>query len=82
MTNGGTVFAPTLYWWYSACSTISHGATGTVPPWLMVETHAQNLKKSVSISNRASAALFAAPIICLVCTVLAHFSSYNNTQQQ
>ncbi len=39
------------------------------------------LKKSVSISNRAGAAVFAAPIICLVCTVLAHFSSYNNTQQ-
>jgi hypothetical protein len=35
----------------------------------------------VSISNRAGAAVFAAPIICLVCTVLAHFSSYNNTQQ-
>jgi hypothetical protein len=32
MTNGGTVFAPPFYWCYSACSTISHGATGTVPP--------------------------------------------------
>jgi len=42
MTNGGTVFAAPFYWCYSACSTISHGATGTVPPWLMVVTHAQN----------------------------------------
>ena len=39
------------------------------------------IKNCVSISNRAGAAVFAAPIICLVCTVLAHFSSYNNTQQ-
>ena len=38
-------------------------------------------KNCVSISNRAGAALFKASIICLVCTVLAHFSSYNNTQQ-
>ncbi len=34
------------------------------------------IKNCVSISNRAGAAVFAAPIICLVCTVLAHFSSY------
>ncbi len=66
-----------LHHHYIACSTISHGPTGTVPPWLMVETHAQ-IKKSVSISNRA---VFAAPTIWLVCTVLAHFFSYNNTQQ-
>jgi hypothetical protein len=39
------------------------------------------IKKSVSISNTAGAAVFAAPVICLVCTVLAHFSNYNNTQQ-
>jgi hypothetical protein len=39
------------------------------------------IKNCVSISNRAGAAMFAAPMICLVCTVLAHFSSYNNTQQ-
>jgi hypothetical protein len=39
------------------------------------------IKNCVSISNRAGAAVFAAPIICLVCTVLAYFSSYNNTQQ-
>jgi hypothetical protein len=39
------------------------------------------IKNCVSISNRAGAAVFAAPIIFLVCTVLAQFSSYNNTQQ-
>ena len=39
------------------------------------------IKNCVSISNRAGAAVFAAPIICLVCTVLVHFSSYINTQQ-
>ncbi len=50
------------------------GGTVPVPP-------CSKLKKWVSISNRAGAAVFAAPIICLVCTVLVHFSSYNNTQQ-
>jgi hypothetical protein len=39
------------------------------------------IKNCVSISKRAGAAVSAAPIICSMCTILAHFSSYNNTQQ-
>jgi hypothetical protein len=62
MTNGGTVFAPPLYWW----------------------KHMLQIKKSVSISNRAGAAVFAAPITShdamFLRKVLAHFSSENNKQ--
>jgi hypothetical protein len=46
------------------------------------------IKINFSILNRAGAAMLAAPIIghdamltLLVCTVLVHFSSYNNTEQ-
>ncbi len=60
------------------------GATVPVPPLVMVLQalyhydewwkHMLKIKNCVSFSNRAGAAVYAAPLICSVCTVLAHFS--------
>jgi hypothetical protein len=53
---------------------MTNGGTVPVPPVLLVETYGPNNNK-VSISNRVVAASLAMMqyLLCLVCTVLAHF---------
>jgi hypothetical protein len=60
MTNGGTVLVPPLHWWYSACSTISHGGTGlyfTDKVYCNVAANIKNLKKNNDVTTFAEPTL-------------------------
>ncbi len=59
----GTVFVPPLHWWYSACSTISHGGTGTAHT---AKVHCNGAASIKNLKNQWRGKHFAAPTLSTV----------------